>query len=432
MDRVNHLWPDIAALVPNKKIPHWPVAWLHASNDTSTSLPNVVVKKRPSLSAQRCAYLPGLFAHRSAMRATSEHSRVHWTFIKSVMEWAFKHGHVNVLRFLRHWGLALDAMNQSHKKRAQYLAATHGRVNVLEFVMQWRESSQKTNTPTQDDEVGNTKKLCMFWEEQVFPPALKDMCIDKMVAGAASYGHVSVLAFFKKHGLTQKHVRRDNNAPLRYAAEYGHVNVLEFLKNTWHLTPDDARSLKNYALTNAAKNGHVHVLQFLKDQWHLTPDDARAQGNEPLLVAGKFGHVNVLQFLKEQWGLTLRDVRMWQNAALSMSAVYDQVHVLEFLLNWRDPPKETADERPPWMTLNDLRTGENYVLSVAIGTGRISILRVLREWRDAEGNGLTRQDLHTVRAHLRDNAILGATIPKRSRHFLDEWDRELQSRDGRH
>lgn len=432
MDRVNHLWPDVAALVPKTTNPaQCSVAWLFASRDTAVALPGCVrMKKRRGVAVTRCQTVgphsqSGMEKFAACVIQSTPHERECFdshTHPKTVMRWAAKYGHVSVLRFVQRWGFPLAVVDAT----ALYWAGCYGRMNILEFVMAWKHASPAEATAPEQTLV---KGLCRFWEELTYAPTLMGMCADQILAGAAAYGQIDVLAWLKRWGLSQGNVRRNHNAALRWAAECGRVNALQFLKDNWGLTATDARSLDNYALIGAAQRGHANVLTFMKHAWGLGTSDARAQEGAALRLAIKFGGVAVLQVLKEQYGLTLADVRAHDTHALRTAAVYDRVPVLHFLKNWRDSPAGTAYGLGH-LTLDDVRVQENFVLRTAIRYDRVAMLQFLREWRDPDNSRLTRQDLRMAI----DPRVMVAgkgrdTVSDATNQLLGAWMDELAQSD---
>lgn len=124
---------------------------------------------------------------------------------------------------------------------------------------------------------------------------------------AAENGHVHVLDYLRKRGLTSVDNPFVRETVIQRAASRGHVDVLSFMHVAWQLTAEDARANDNFALRQAACHGHVNVLALLHGTFGLTAVDARADDNWGLRQAARNGHVNVLDFLRSTWGLTLED-----------------------------------------------------------------------------------------------------------------------------
>jgi ankyrin repeat protein len=439
MDRVNHLWPDIAALTPKVGL-----AWCGACQCT---VPRKAVLTGTSWASRRCKALgrepdpacAGVAAFLNRTFALQFRDRAH------ALRWAAEHGHVDVLQFLKGFGLTPEDA-RSYNNYALRYAAMNGHLDVLQFLKDFMDAAPSGSTaPAQPGAVTNTKYLtlqdvrsennaALHWAARNghikvlqflkgFGLTLQDVrsASNRALRWAAEKGHVNVLQFLISFSLTLEDMRSDFNYALRRAAENGHVGVLQFLTG-FGLTLEDVRSYNNYALGWAAHNGHVAVLQFLKS-FGLTLEDVRSDNNYALRWAARNGHVAVLQFLKDNWDLTLQDARADDNCALRWAAEKGHVDVLQFL-------------KSSWnLTLQDVRSNDNYALRWAASCGHVGVLQFLKDFRDPDGTiqGSTAQATDTQRLTLQDvcsrddharrwAAINGHVVAVQ---FLDQWLIEL-------
>lgn len=390
MDRINHLWADIASLTPRLVAVNWmacahtldalqfkkvtrergrvsslrlclrfgreqgslrlraagvPLEWdpetaldQHEERFGGSSAPKVSKQRSPALSAK--------FGPRFHTRA-------------SAFAWVCKHGHLGMCRLLREWGMRVQEIRDDMGQLAT--AARRGHVCIFQELKQW-------TTPRDD-----------------------------------SPDH-----------LTVEDLRYEINLILENATYGGNLDLCQFLKDwrdkeplpngTWdRLTIDDVRGHENGALGGAAEGGHVHILQFLKD-WRdgdvvtypagscapdgdrLTIEDVRNEETLALRVAARNGHAGVLEFLKawvDESGerLTLKDVRAEDNSALMWAAQQGHVDVLVVLKNWVD----ASGDR---LTLADVRTDNNYALRCAARKGHLGVCQFLKDWRDPDTGNL--------------------------------------------
>jgi len=369
MDCVNHLWLNIEALVPTKRVDKtlskksvWFVAWLCASRATMASASSVSLRRgqrslsrvvsrpmrrRPEigdLPIARCRCWPHSFLAREVCQPGPEGNLTPRLQLPDIIQWAAEHGRINTLIFLREW-VDGTLLSPNPSRRARALA----------------------------------RGLC--------PEGPTNN--NAALIGAAQCNHVDALQVLKDvWGLTQEDARANNNAALREACWRGHVQVVHFLADQWHLGYMDAFdgvNEHNAPLRGAAEYGHVAVLQCLRDKYEVTVHNARSCN--ALIHAAKYGHVNVLHFLKEwrsvTWQgkpdrLTLVDVRAWCNEALRVAAEFGQLEVLQFFKAWRD------DDGTPLfaacLTKADVRADNDYALTHAKRNGHAQVVRFLEEW----------------------------------------------------
>jgi len=365
MDRVNHLWPDIAALTPRVGL-----AWCCACECTAPKRATLVGS---SWAIRRCRAL----GHPQHVQKSYPVAFLNAMFalelqdVQHALRWAAENGHVAVLQFLVNMCDSTAAAQPGSLPRA-------------------------LGSETSLTRPGTAKKadtLCL---------TLRDVRSNNNYAlrVAAEKGHVAVLQFLKNTwDLTLQDVRSDYNFALRVAVGKGHVDVLQFLKNTWDLTLQDVRAETNCALRWAAGGGHVNTLQFLKNTWDLTLQDVRSDDNDALREAAYNGHVHVLQFLKNTWDLTLQDVRADYNYALRWAAANGHVDVLQFLTNTWD------------LTLQDVRSCDNFALRWAAANDHVDVLQFLKNTWD-----LTLQDVRS-----KDNYPRWSSYSGQVSQFLEEW-----------
>ena len=60
--------------------------------------------------------------------------------------------------------------------------------------------------------------------------------------------------------------RPEVRSALKKAAENGNLEVIKWLKDTFNLTPEDAKADGNYALRKAAQNRHLEVEEWLAEE----------------------------------------------------------------------------------------------------------------------------------------------------------------------
>jgi hypothetical protein len=438
MDRVNHLWPDIARLVPksknNTKNLAVFVAWLYASDATTAGLstsPHVWLWES-HLPAKRLRCAARVMIHRNELRNDSGLcARFNVVDSTAMLEWVAQYGHAAHLASLRDWGFGVH-----HARRVDVLkkAADCGRLDIINGVKEWRDLTHPEPHDINEPDNASTKSeyKCL---------TLHDLRQDHSALRRASlHGHVHVIQAFREWGITLADVREAR--ALGCAAEHGHVHVLQYFKDWQDTKPDGTVErlsvrdvLESRALVNAAENGHAHVLAHLKDAWHLTTNDARAGNNEALRLIGISGDLKCLVFLREQWHLTLDDARAQKNLLLRRAAAYGHMEVLRCLREWVDPVKP-GDPEPiaNWLhrvthgaqqscpiqdrlTLEDVRSKNNFALKWAACSDRLEVLKFFREWRDINPDGsVAGLGEHDVRLALHHAHAHGETT-----QFLEEW-----------
>lgn len=448
MDRVNHLWPDIGALVPQNAPAQCLLAWLFASGVTEASLngwPLAGLRKRKSewvrmpgfrskkvreparatcLAAHRCIPDACTEANQALLRAVpfgqhvlSPANRV------ATLRWAARRGFVSVLRALKSCGLITLKDIRADQHCVLAIASKHGHVHVLQYFKDWRDTMMSPlpqfegTTPAlqRAAKVGDVgvARLLNLWGNMNLdgtcqPLTLSDVRAynNKVVHKAAKGGHVAIFEFLKEWGLTREHLRQDDFKVLRLAAKHGHVAVFKFLKDRLKLTQTDVRIFNNWTLGVALAHGHVDVLRFLKDEYHLTMDDVRScSPNMALDLAVSRGHGHAIQFLRE-WGLRVKDVRrdvtvMWR------AAERDHVHILQMFKSWQDVGPDGSVSR---FTLKDVRRHNNLALTLAARNRCMSTLQFFKEWRDPDGSALTAEDI-----------LIHETFLPKVQTFMDEW-----------
>lgn len=438
MDRANHLWPDIARLVPKYKHNDTKnlavfVSWLYASDATTAGLstsPHVWLWES-HLPAKRLRSAARVMIHRNELRNDSGLSvKFNVVVSTNMLGWVAQNGHAGHLASLRDWGFAVH-----HARREGVLkkAAESGRLDIINGVKEWRDLTHREPPDAWSTDWSDCSEYeCL---------TLHDLCQDHgALRRASSYGHVHILQAFREWGITLEDVREAR--ALGCAAERGHVHVLQYFRDWQDTKPDGTVArlsapdvLASRALVNAVENGHVHVLAHLKDVWHLTTSDARAGNNEALRLVGIYGHVQTLVFLREQWHLTLDDARAHNNSLLRRSADRGHVEVLRYLREWVDPVKK-GDPEPitNWLhriacgqagpsedrlTLEDVRVKGNRALKWAARFGHMDVVQFFREWRDTNPDGsVSRLEEDDVRSAL--GRAEGEMVP-----FLEQWLIEL-------
>lgn len=403
MDRANHLWPDIARLVP-KAEPALP--WLYASTDTAMGAPPLYTNLQyQTLALRRCRCLT------SQKPAPHLQAKLDFPSLMDMLLWAAERGRLGMIQFLKAWcphdltirnGLALP------------WAAKNGHLHVLQhFKEQWGLDK---------DDIRNC--LALSWSAQNGHLPVLQFLVDQLglrpddvspryaFQMAADNGHVEVMQFLKDRlGVTLKDVRAADNHVLRMAAHLGNIRVLAFLKQ-WRdkdgecLTPDDARDYANYALYMAAQNGHVHILKALKTEWHFTKQDLMSNNWHALITAARHGQVQVLQVCQELWPQTPADVRAWISDAALAAAANGHVSVLQFLKEFRvghlhgTLRTPTREGEMTWsLKLQDVRARGNEALRAAARNGHVKVLQFLKEFglwpQGSVLSSLTLQDVRT-------------------------------------
>jgi hypothetical protein len=244
--------------------------------------------------------------------------------VNGALQRAAKVGEVIVGQLLRVWGeITPDATAQhltlldvrAHGNRVLNAAAKHGHVNVLAFLKQWGMTAK-------DARANNNEALYL----------------------AAVHGHVAILQFLKDQwGLTATDTRTSNNRAISVAAQHEHIDVLRFLRDEWHLTTDDIWN--GNALYWAVVHGNVDILQLLREWGltvsHVRQDttlaQAAAHGHVHVLEMFKGWHDDPGEPGGKSPCLTLKDVRRAQHLALRQATDYGNIAVLQFFKDWRDP-----------------------------------------------------------------------------------------------
>lgn len=143
MDRVNHLWPDIARLL---RTTVWSFihctyldAWLHASGMTASALP-----------ASFEVWKPILPKHLSLLRCFLGHDPVlcgkeGYTPME-LLQWSAECGKVHALLFLKEWGLTTDHVRGRDNSALQW-ASAGGHVDVLQLLKDWPGRELDPNVP---------------------------------------------------------------------------------------------------------------------------------------------------------------------------------------------------------------------------------------------------------------------------------------------
>jgi hypothetical protein len=340
MDRVNHLWVDIARLVPLDKwrAPTRILAWLHASSATACA-----VSKLPKQDV-RCFHTLG------ARRLHARHK------------------------------------NDQHQPA---LDARFGldTTSMLMFVLQQRAFGV----------VPNFLRLLQFFKDwelvltEAEAEAAQEWAIRCILAGDA----LEVMQLFQTWEGFPLDMRFDNNRILRWAAEENHVPVLQFLHKAG-LTMDDVRAADNYALRMAgqsprtqgakapAQNEHLSVLRLLRD-WQpdggWTYQEVLQASGYALKWAAINGDVEVLRFFRE-WRFhdagspdRLPPGGLMKGHALAHAAVHGHDDAMSFLMEWMDEGGEDV----PQTRLACVRAGNNNLLRVSAKNGHVRILHRLKE-----------------------------------------------------
>jgi hypothetical protein len=375
MDRVNHLWPDIAALTP-RGLCLVAVNWMACAHTLASTPYLKLARDSKHLSTQRLRATCGgrgkkHMNDRNYLRDFGEKSpalfakfgpKFH-TRARAFM-WVCEHGNLAMCRVLREWGMSVQdirtGMHSVGINMSLERAAANGHLPIFQVLKEWADPLNGSDAAKLD---------CLTVQDLRF-----DMCI--ILSAAAYNGHLEVCQYLKDW--------RDRN-PLS--------------DGTWDcLTVNDARDAENDVLMGCARTGHVHVLQFLKDwrdppsaskpdgDW-LTIEDVRDNSRLALKWAARCGHVNVLQFLKD-WifpdgsRLTLQDVRDDNNLVLKWAAKKGHAHVLAFCKSWVDPDGSR-------LTLQDVRANNNHALRNAAMNGHLGVCQFLKDWRDDDGRNET-------------------------------------------
>lgn len=371
MDRLSHLFPDIASLVPRSA---WRksvcfLAWLCASSATSCSPSSI---PQGALLPFEKEALPPLRDQHFKSPGTA-HRRVRFSGnpnqdLRDLAMWALRRAAFDefpkflcILTFCREWRLVLNAADAAEFRRWAMLCVLsqprQGAVQLLQFFQTWG----------------------------------KDAPIDCT--------HPDTFAAF---------LRQDENRLLRWAAESGNMDLLHFLRT--HLTVGiytgspratqrtpqmaDVRSANNYALRMAAQNMHLPVLRLLQN-WAdpgLSLQDITQAGAHALSWAAMNDDVKVLQFFKEWRGddsqytgqshtetpapnrLLAHDAVI-KTHALARAALHRSINALSFLLEWL-----REEEDAPESSLACVRVNSNALLRTAAKNLDGAMLRRLRDF----------------------------------------------------
>lgn len=252
MDRVNHLWPEIAALTP-----HVGLVWCFTCSDVCAAVrvayprhktqtkswdyfENLSVK---SLATLRCKALGRprgswgtkvVFEDIQFSEKRIRSCMLRWVIVNgctgdetiSVLHFAVSFGLTDALQTLKDWGLTLQDV-RSNDNYALRLASERGNVNVLQFLKMWGSSSRSEPSLT-----------------------LQDVRNSGALQEAAIKGHFEVLRFFKEWGLTL-------GASLPCESEAKPPGDMHGNNSDW--------PAYKWALHYAYINGRSEATQFLED-----------------------------------------------------------------------------------------------------------------------------------------------------------------------
>jgi hypothetical protein len=416
MDRMNHLWPDIAALTPRLVA----VNWMACTHTLDALQFKTLARQKGRLSSLRLRCTNAVSQGHDLVEAQSDsdepeqrvglspalvarlggpfHDRV------AALAWVCKHGNLAMCRVLRQWGVRVQDIRNDMGPTLG-VAANRGHYCIFQELKQW-------TTPLDDGGLDHLTVEDLRYE------------INLILANAAYGGNLDLCQLMKDWRdlaprpdgtwdcLTIQDVRDYENQTLGGAAEAGHVRVLQFLKdwrdpNGNRLTIEDVREGDNLALRVAARNGHANVLVFFKN-WvdtsgdRLTAEDVRAAGNTALMWAAERGHLDVLVVLKN-WVdasgecLTLADVRTDNNYALRCAARKGRLEICQFLKDWRDHNTSlTAETSLGLRDLHDFaiihpawpdsvpKERDHNALQLAQENGHTHVHKFLKDWETQE------------------------------------------------
>jgi hypothetical protein len=404
MDRANHLWPDIARLVPKCTSA---VPWLYASSATVMCAPPLYTNLH-----HQCVALRRLRCLTSEYQALERHyqlhDKLHFVSLLDMLVWAADTGRLGVIQFLRAWAPRNGQLTIRNSLATQW-AAKNGHIHVLRhFKEHWGlDSTDVANCRalTWACQNGHLHVLQFFvYELGVGPENVWPTIAFRM---AAEYGHIEIMHFLRQHWhMTLKDVCDDDNYVLRMVGHHGHAHVLRFLrewrdppvgtKGEGRLTRDDARAQNNYLMHWAAQNAYIHILEALKKDWHLTKHDLLSNDGNILITAARHGHVHVLKVCQDLWPMSPDETALWVGEAALCAAGHGQVQVLRFL-------------RDCWhVALQDVqsRDGDTLIYRAA-AAGHVDVLVFLKE------SGLNQE---YARGSYQENALRNAALRRAAKN----------------
>eukprot|EP00906_Rhabdomonas_costata_P034206 RCo048159 len=123
------------------------------------------------------------------------------------------------------------------------------------------------------------------------------------VSVAAENGHLEMLKFLRKSGVSGSALDHHGQSSAHWAAHNGHTAILQYLKEKY--ADLDLLSLKSKAgwtpLHCAAVQGHLDIVRLLVEEWDVDPGILTATGRSSLSLAAEAGHLRTVEVLYELW-----------------------------------------------------------------------------------------------------------------------------------